>query len=347
MPQNGVFMRMSTACCDELFEFRRFRVDQYVEVPRASVDLCVHALIAADDPEDEGERVRRIGRGRPERVQLGQRVDDSLVKRLAGHESECTHNCVLLGEPESWTLRLMVGLDRLTAPAGSARAGAGGRLDRWSRYSPLTGPLFAVLVMVGGPLLAGNAPGTNAGGAEVIAFYTAHRTRERAGAIVLAFAFVAFLFFAASLRARWRAHPRAEALSALLLACATVHVVGQTAESGITYSLTDAPTHLTRSSAQTLNVLANDVVITTAVGAFAFGLVAGLAILRGVGLPRSLGWISIVLGVLWVTPLEAVGFFGLVAWVVVTSLLVTRQIVAADREVAVPLSVRSNLQGGG
>jgi hypothetical protein len=65
-------------------------------------------------------------------------------------------------------------------------------------------------------LLAGSAPGANAGGAEVIAFYTDHRARERAGAIVLGFAFVAFLFFAASLRARWRKHPRAEALSALL-----------------------------------------------------------------------------------------------------------------------------------
>jgi hypothetical protein len=127
-------------------------------------------------------------------------------------------------------------------------------------------------------------------------------------------------------------HPRAEALSALLLACATVHVVGQTAGQGIAYALTDAPSHLTRASAQTLNVLSNDLVITTAVGAFMFGLVAGLTILRGVGLPRSLGWLSIVLGVLWVTPLEGIGFFGLLVWVIAVSVLVFRQASAEPAE---------------
>jgi len=189
---------------------------------------------------------------------------------------------------------------------------------RSGRLTPLTGVLFVVLVLVGGPLLERSTPGASSAGAHVVAFYSAHRGRERAAAIVLALSFAAFLFFAAVLRARWRRTQ--EGLAGALLAAATVVVVGESVSDGVGYALTNAPSRLTPSSAQTLNLLSNDLVLTSAIGFLAFGIVAGLAILRGVGLPRWLGWAAIVIGVLFVVPpLEFAGFFLLLVWIAIVA----------------------------
>jgi hypothetical protein len=207
-----------------------------------------------------------------------------------------------------------------------------GRLARWRSRAPLVGIVFVLLVVAGGPVLEGSTPGSTASGARVVAFYAAHRGRERAAVFVLAFAFVAFLFFAACLRARWRERAGLEGIAAAVLAAATVVVVGQSASEGVEFALADAPLRLSPSSAQTLNLLANDLVVTSAVGFLAFGLAAGLAILRGAGPSRWLGWSALAIGVLFVIPpAEFAGFFLLLLWVIVVSVLVARDSTAAVR----------------
>jgi hypothetical protein len=198
-------------------------------------------------------------------------------------------------------------------------------VDRLSRWTPLAGIVFVVLVIAGGPVLEGSTPGTGSGAAHVIAFYSAHRQRERAGAIVLAFSFVAFLFFAAALRARWRRSPGCEGLAALVLAAASVLVAGQTASEGVAYAITDNPARLAPATAQTLNLLANDLVLTSAVGFLCFGLATGVSILRGTDLPAWLGVMAVVTGILFVTPIEFVGFLLLVAWVLIVSVMLARR----------------------
>lgn len=222
-------------------------------------------------------------------------------------------------------------LKESTAVAPREAAGSHGlALDRWSRRAPLTGLLFVALVIVGGPVLEGSTPGTSATAVKIVAFYTAHRERERAGVIVLALAFVAFLFFAAALRSSWRRVPGVEGIAALVLAAATVVVVGQTANDGIGYALTASPSKLNPSSAQTLNLLANNLVVTSAIGFLVFGIASGLAILRGVGLPSWLGWSALVIGVLFLTPIEFVGFLLFVVWVALVSIISYRRSAAPD-----------------
>jgi hypothetical protein len=196
--------------------------------------------------------------------------------------------------------------------------------DRWARWTPLTGVLFVVLVLVGGPVLAQSAPGATASSASVISFYSAHRGRERAGAVVIALAFVAFLFFAATLRSRFRRTPGQEGLSALILAAATVLVVGQSADAGITYAITEAPARLSASAAQVLNLLQNDLVVTSAIGFLSFGLAAGITIIRGADLPTWLGIAAMLIGVLFLTPLEFVAFLLLLVWIAVVSVMLIR-----------------------
>ncbi len=80
---------------------------------------------------------------------------------------------------------------------------------------------------------------------------------------------------------RARREPAAEALSALVLAAAAVLTVGVTIFAGIEFSLAADPSHLEPAAAQALNVLGNELFFPLAIGASAFGIAAGLAILRG------------------------------------------------------------------
>jgi hypothetical protein len=195
-------------------------------------------------------------------------------------------------------------------------------LTHLSRWAPLTG-VAAVLLGVAGAVIQvlANPPGSDASGAQVIAFYEAHRAGEQVASILLTFAFIFLVFFAGSLRAHLRDAPGVEALSALLLAGAAIELVGQSIGGGLNYALADVPSHLDPAAAQALNVLANDLVLTNAAGLFLFGMSAGLAILRGVRMPKWLGWVAIAIAIVVVTPAEALAFVALAVWIVVVSLL--------------------------
>jgi hypothetical protein len=209
---------------------------------------------------------------------------------------------------------------------GSEKLRAMTASDHFDRYIPLTGLLFVFLVLIGGPVLEGSTPSASSSGAHVISFYTAHQARERAAAVALAFAFVAFLLFVGALRGRWRRAPRSEALTAVMLAAATVVVAGQTATAGIGYALADAPEKMSAPTAQALNLLANDLVLTSAAGFLTFGLTAGLAVLRGGVAPAWIGWLAIVTGVLFVIPpIEVLGLLLLLVWTATTGVLLVRQ----------------------
>lgn len=196
---------------------------------------------------------------------------------------------------------------------------------RFGGTAPLTGIVFVVLVIIGGPLLAGNTPGPNASGARVIAFYEAHRSRERISAVVLTLAFIVFVFFAGSLRGYLRRQKPAEALSAVLLGGAVLLAAGQTTVSGLGFALSDAPARLAPASAQTLNLLSNDMVLTSSAGFSVFGIASGLAILRAGLLPKWLGWLALAIGIVILTPAEFAAFIAFALWTVVVSISMTRR----------------------
>jgi hypothetical protein len=57
---------------------------------------------------------------------------------------------------------------------------------------------------------------------------------------------------------------------------------------------------------------------TLAVGSAVFNLALGLGVLRHGGLPRPLGWVALVIGILSVTPLGFIAFLAtglLIMWV--------------------------------
>jgi hypothetical protein len=74
-----------------------------------------------------------------------------------------------------------------------------------------------------------------------------------------------------------------------------------------------------------LNALSNDAVITSTAGLIVFGIAAGLAILGSRRLPRWLGWVAIVMGIVVITPLEGFAFLALVIWMVIVSIIIWRR----------------------
>ena len=136
------------------------------------------------------------------------------------------------------------------------------------------------------------------------------------------FALAFFMFFATSLRGYLRSTGSVEGLAALVLVAAGILAVGLTVSGGFAYALADAPNRLAPASAQTLNLLDEDVFFAMVIGVGLFALASALAILRGARLPNWLGWVAIVIGVIAFTPAFGIALIGLTIWVLVVSVLI-------------------------
>ena len=191
--------------------------------------------------------------------------------------------------------------------------------DRWSKLAPLTGVLFAVLVLAA-VFVGGETPEANASAVKVIAYFGTHRSEAETSDILFALAFVVVVLFAGALRSYVR--PAAEGLGALILAGAAIMAVGAVTASGVEYGLAHHIGELSPSTAQTLNVLSNELGLPILAGAFVFAISSGLAILRGAALPKWLGWVAIVLAIaVLIPPAGFPALFGFGLWSIVVSIL--------------------------
>jgi hypothetical protein len=208
-------------------------------------------------------------------------------------------------------------------------------LNRLSRLTPLTGVVFAVLAAAAF-VTAPGAPGATASGGRVIAFYEAHGSSAQASDYLWMFAFAFLLLFAGSLREYLRRSQAAEALSSLLLAGAAVLAAGATVYFGFDFALATVPSHLAPAAAQALNVLALKLFLPVSAGGLVFGIASGLAILRGAQLPKWLGWLAIVIGIVTATPAGLVGIVAFIFWTAIVSVLIWRR---SGAEVETPRAV--------
>jgi hypothetical protein len=194
--------------------------------------------------------------------------------------------------------------------------------NRVSRLGSLTGVLFA-LVVIAAAVSGGETPEANASAAKVVAYYGTHRSQVETSAILFAIAFLVVVLFAGSLRSYLRrTSAAAEGLSALVLAGGVLMAVGAITGSGLEYGLAHNLHALSPTEAQTLNFISNEIFLPLLAGAFVFGIASGLAILRGAALPKWLGWVAIVLGIIVLIP--PIGFpalIGFVLWSLIVSIL--------------------------
>jgi hypothetical protein len=190
--------------------------------------------------------------------------------------------------------------------------------DRWSRLAPLTAVLFTGL-LVASLALSWNTPNSDASGAKVISFFHSHRSDEMTSNFLGGFAAAFLLFFASALRVHLRRG--ADGLAALGFGGGILAAGGGAIFSSLGLALADVPTKLDASSAQALNVLSNDFFFPFAVGLSAFMIGNGLAIVRSPALPRWLGWVAFVIGLVSLSPAGFFAFFAVMVWAVIVGVL--------------------------
>jgi hypothetical protein len=194
-------------------------------------------------------------------------------------------------------------------------------MDRWIRWAPVSGLIFAALV-IASFAVSGETPDVNDSGRHVINFFTDNRDSQLASGILGAYASVFFLFWAGTLRGHIRRlQPGSSTLAAMSFGGGIAVAVGGAIFSGITVALSDAPDKLDPGAAQALNVLNNDLFPPLIVGVAVFMIANGLVTLRWGILPAWLGWIALLIGVVALTPIGFFAALAMVIWTIVVSIL--------------------------
>ncbi len=207
-----------------------------------------------------------------------------------------------------------------SSQTGQAMREGAAMSDRWSRFAPLTGVLFAVLAVVAVFTNNSETPEASASPAKVVLYYAAHRSELETSSILFGLAFLVLVLFAGALRSYLR--PAAEGLSALVLAGAILMAAGALAGTGIEYGIAHNLHDLTPEMAKTLNLVSSELFLPTIAGGFVFGVCGGLAILRGAALPNWLGVIAIVIGIaVLIPPASFPALFAFVIWSVIAAVL--------------------------
>ena len=188
--------------------------------------------------------------------------------------------------------------------------------------------LAAVILIVVGFGVSGNAPSTSDSAASIKAFYVDHSSGQQFGAFVLMIAAPFLIFFAAALRSALAdSVPGMRSLwGNVLFAGATIAAAGFLLAAVLQLALANSPEDLGGPAAQALNALASETwpAFTGGIGVMLLGAAGGLIPLA-TGL-RWLGWAALVLGIVIFTPIGFVAFACSGLWIVLVSVALTMQL---------------------
>ncbi|MDQ1704197.1 MAG: hypothetical protein QOF18_563 [Frankiaceae bacterium] len=168
--------------------------------------------------------------------------------------------------------------------------------DRWKRLAPLSGVVMVGLIVALLNVTA-NTPSTDTSGAKVLSYYSSHVGRQHAGIVLAAyaalFALVYFISVARYLRSRG-----ADVLATTTVAGALLFAAGLTLAAGTSAILSDHVTSLSPASAQTLNLVQSNLWWPTMMVGLALATLGmGVSMLRTKAVPKALGIITVVVGV--------------------------------------------------
>jgi hypothetical protein len=184
---------------------------------------------------------------------------------------------------------------------------------------PLTGVAFVALAIIGFAV-GGEPPDANSPPQEIVDFYVDDKDSVQAGAFLATLAAVFLIFFGNHLR-RVLDAARDTALSATVLVGAAVMAVGAAIDSTISFALSEAAEDIDPTAVQALQALWDNDWMPIGLGAIVFLISAGVSILQSGALPKWLGWVALVLGVVGATPIGFVAFLGGGIWILVVSVL--------------------------
>lgn len=199
--------------------------------------------------------------------------------------------------------------------------------DRFQRYLPLTGALAGISLAAGILLTRDEVGGDDPTAQAVTAWYGSHQTVVLLASIVCAPLFALFLlFFTASLRGLLRSGEAEESTySTVVAGAAPLVAIAILLMSSIDLAASSAADHGHADIAQTLHAAGQYSWLPWGAPAAALLLAAGLGGLRTATLPRLHGWLSVILGVIAVTPVGFVAFLVLPLWLIGTGIVMFRR----------------------
>lgn len=189
--------------------------------------------------------------------------------------------------------------------------------------APLTGVAF-VVVLIAGFVIGGEPPDVDDGAQDIVRHYVDNKDQVIAGAVLAAIAATLLVVFGAVLRkalVRGAGGGDARVLPAVAFAGTIVLATGAGIDSTLSFALAETAEDIDPTAVQGLQALWENDFMPMAIGIQLLLVGAGLSIVRSGVLPKWLGWIAIVLGVVAATPIGFVSFAGGALWVIVTSVL--------------------------
>jgi hypothetical protein len=177
----------------------------------------------------------------------------------------------------------------------------------FNRAAHLSG-IPAVVSIVASAIAAGNTPKPDAPVDKLVSFYTEHDTAQVASGVLLSLGAIFFLIFSAALvDSLRRAEGDSRTASALCFGGGVLFAGGFALAAGLGVFIGDVAGDLDPSALQALHEASLVVVFPWTVGACAFLLGAGTAVLQTGVLATWLGWLAIVLGVVAAIPSHVLG----------------------------------------
>src|ERR671924_50616 len=186
---------------------------------------------------------------------------------------------------------------------------------------PLTGAGFIVVAIIS--FIVGGEP-KDAGhpGQEIVDWYIDNKDSVEVGAFIGVAATVLLVFFGAYLRNVLRAAAGGtDMLSLVSFIGVVVVAVGFAIDATISIALAERADNIDPIAVQSLQALWDNDFVPIALGVLLFLWATGISVVRTGALPKWIGWIMIVLGVIGLTPIGFVSFIGTAALILLISIL--------------------------
>lgn len=191
--------------------------------------------------------------------------------------------------------------------------------SRWERLAPLSGLLFVGL-LAASLVIGGEPPSADDSVADVLAYWRGDDSEVKLSTILGMYSLVAFLWFLGTLRAALRsAEGGTGRLATTAHSGGIVLAVAAAISLAIQYATAETADAVPTQVTQTLSALNSEFFIPFPIGLGVLLLATAVATLRYGPLPKWLGWVSLILGVIALTPAGFVAFVGFAVWVAVVS----------------------------
>jgi hypothetical protein len=208
----------------------------------------------------------------------------------------------------------------------------------WARYAPLSGVLAVAIVVVSVIITGFDSVDSNDSVVKIVKFWHDNDSEQMTGAILGAISMIPLLWFLGSLRSAFRAaEGETGRLSSIAFGAGIVLVGFILVSSALQFAVAESVGDVPPVATQTLSVLYSDCFFGFPVGFGTLLLASSLVILRTGVLPVWLGWASLVLAIVFVTPAGEFLFPLVLLWILVVSvMLYQKQSPAAPAQAALP-----------